>query len=139
MNSFSVSSDVPSIVFFIISFKILFKNGFNLFSNLNSMSFELSKSIRNYEKRQCLEHQMLGWWVVRLIDPASQRIILKIVGFQIRMTQGPNIIEHFLVISDQCASRPRLIQCSMGTLCPSLDIEKVPWWCRQKVVFRKSL
>ena len=29
-----------------------------------------------------MEHQTLGWWVVHPIDPATKRIILKIVGFQ---------------------------------------------------------
>ena len=28
-----------------------------------------------------MEHLRLGWWVVCPIDPASQRIILKIIGF----------------------------------------------------------
>ena len=31
-----------------------------------------------------MEHQTLGRWVVWPIDPATQRIILKIVGFQIK-------------------------------------------------------
>ena len=29
----------------------------------------------------CLEHQTLGQWVIRPIDPATQRTILKIAGF----------------------------------------------------------
>ena len=33
-------------------------------------------------KETSLEHQTLGQWVVRPIDPGSQRIILKIVGFK---------------------------------------------------------
>ena len=32
-------------------------------------------------KKKCLEHQTFCRWFVCLIDPASQRIILKIVGF----------------------------------------------------------
>ena len=71
-------------LFFIISCQILSKNRFNLFSYLRkikTISFECPKSIRNYEKKQCLEHETLGRWVVRPIDPASQGIKLKIVGF----------------------------------------------------------
>ena len=45
---------------------------------------------RNYEK-----HQMLGWWVIRPSDPATQHIILKIVGFLInwRSLEKCQIIE----------------------------------------------
>ena len=71
-------------VFFIISYKILFKNHFNSFfkfAKIKIKNFESPKSIRNYEKKQRLEHQTLGWWFVCPIDPASQCIILKIIGF----------------------------------------------------------
>ena len=34
------------------------------------------------KKKYYLEHQTLGWWVVWPIDPVTQHIILKIVGFQ---------------------------------------------------------
>ena len=73
--------------FFIISCKFLCKNCFNFFFyNFTKIkSFECPKSIRNYEKKKCLEHQTLGQWVVCSIDPASQRITLKIVGFIYRM------------------------------------------------------
>ena len=37
---------------------------------------------RNCEKKY-LEHQTLGWWVVCPKDQATQRIILKIVGFRV--------------------------------------------------------
>ena len=36
-----------------------------------------------------MEHQTFGWWVVCPIDPASQRIILKIVGFYILLLGSP--------------------------------------------------
>ena len=44
-------------------------------------SFECPKSIRNYEKKY-LEHQTLGRRVICPREPANQRIILQIVGFQ---------------------------------------------------------
>ena len=79
--------------FFIISCKILCKNNFNLFvfyyfffykfTKIEIKSLKCPKSIRNYEINKCLEHQTLGKWVVCPIDPATQRIILKIVGFQV--------------------------------------------------------
>ena len=31
-----------------------------------------------------MEHQTLGWWVICPSDPATQRIMLKIVGFQMQ-------------------------------------------------------
>ena len=45
--------------------------------------FEYPKSVRNYEKKYCLEHQTLGRWFVCPNKPATQSIILKIDGFQI--------------------------------------------------------
>ena len=51
-------SDVPGIIFFIISNKILCKNIFNLFilffynsTKIEIKSFECPKSVRNYEKK----------------------------------------------------------------------------------------
>ena len=71
--------------FLIISCKIRCKNCFNLFfckfTKINIKSFE---SIINYKKK-CLEHQTLGWWVVRPIDQAYYiedcRISRKLPGF----------------------------------------------------------
>ena len=67
------ASDVPSIIFFfIISCK-------NSLQKLFQFIFECPKSLRNYEKNN-------AWNIRRLVDesfvPSTQRIILKIVGFQ---------------------------------------------------------
>ena len=70
--------DVPSTIFFTISFKILYKNVFNLFfyffyklTRINS--FECPKSMRNYKKDN-------AWNIRRLVNEsyvlANQRIIL---------------------------------------------------------------
>ena len=40
------------------------------FTEIKIKSFECTKSIRNYEKRHCLEHQTLGQRVVCPINPA---------------------------------------------------------------------
>ena len=85
-------SDVPNIIFFIISCKILCKNCFNLFSyifynftKIKIKSFGCPKAIRNYEKNNI-------WNIRRLVDesfiPATQRIILKIVGFYLYCWKG---------------------------------------------------
>ena len=67
-------SDVPSIIFFIISSKILCKNRLNLFyecTKIKMKSFECPKSIRNYIKKNN------AWNIRRLVDesfiPANQR------------------------------------------------------------------
>ena len=72
------ASDVPSIIFFfMISCKILCKNGFNVFFNffyeftkIKTKSFECPKSIRNYEKNK-------SWNIRCLFDesfvPVTQR------------------------------------------------------------------
>ena len=50
------------------------------FTQIKTKSFECLKAIRNYE-RVMLGTSDACWWVVYTIDPATQRIILKIVGF----------------------------------------------------------
>ena len=46
------------------------------------MIFQEIKKNNNAWNIRRLEHQTLGNWVVCPIDPATQRNILKIVGFQ---------------------------------------------------------
>ena len=70
-------------------FIILF---FYNFTKIKIKSFECPKFIRNYEKNLWLEHQTLDWWVVCPIDPATQRIILKIVEFQLKSIFSPRLM-----------------------------------------------
>ena len=108
--------------FFIISCKILCKNRFNLFfynfTKMKVKSFECPKSIRNYEKKN-------AWNIRRLVNesfvPASQRIILKNVGFQycipLFKTQQPILpycptVKLFWLISMLCM----YLQCNTYTL-----------------------
>ena len=79
------ASDVASIIFFqnfLQNFLQKFFQFFFFFYNFTKIkikSLECPKSIRTLKK--CLEHQMLGRWVIRPSIPATQHIILKIVGF----------------------------------------------------------
>ena len=76
--------------FFIISCKILCKNRFYLFFwFFNNKMFEFPNKLWK-------EKRMLGWWVVCPIDPASQYIIMKIVGFQSLKTTTLSLISHFV-------------------------------------------
>ena len=61
------------------SFQFIFIFFYN-FTKIKIKTFMYPKSVRNHGKKWCLEHHTLGHWVIPPIDPACQRIILKIVG-----------------------------------------------------------
>ena len=63
----------------------------NFYRVLKTLYFYFCKNdfCKKLWKKKYLEHQMLGWWVVRPSDPVTQRIILKIVGFLVDETIVP--------------------------------------------------
>ena len=48
--------------------------------------------------RKYLEHQMLGWWDNCSINPVTQRIILKIVGFLMQVVWRQFSVQPLLII-----------------------------------------
>ena len=76
-------SDVPSIIFFLwflakffAKMVSMYFHFFYIFTKIKTKNFECPKSIRNYEKKKILEHQMLGRRVICPSYPANQGIIL---------------------------------------------------------------
>ena len=53
----------------------------NVQHHLPSVGVNVKSKYEIMKKKKRLEHQMFDRWVVRPIDPVSQRIILKIVRF----------------------------------------------------------
>jgi hypothetical protein len=74
-------SDVPSIIFFIISHRLRAIK--NLYLYFCKVIKKMKKKLKWFLQRilQEIRNQTLGRWVICPIDPATQHIILKIVGF----------------------------------------------------------
>ena len=66
--------------------------------------FEWPKS-KGIMKKKCLEHQVLGRWVVCPIDPATQVTGVLFVGFYVRLLKCGNVFSQFFVPYSHCHFR----------------------------------
>ena len=48
---------------------------------MSGIRFECPKSIRNYKKKKCLEHQTLGWQIIRHGEQATSVLYCKLSDF----------------------------------------------------------
>ena len=97
-----------------------------------------------------MEHQTLGRWVVCPIDPTSQRIILKIVGFLIirfgrKLHEWPSSICYLIfrfswtLQSDSCLSAIAIKTLILSTIKRNLELAQfrvyVIFGCRNLTIF----